>query len=139
MQQFFAGEPALGKLRGELLQYLFEDHEEAAAELATVDMDVLEILLQRPGGAFYVHPEPLCEDCFSCSDLSGNQDLRAGGSGLVYDGRESFFRKRNLVSPGGRRGGSHSRLSGSSFLNMVGLESASRTISPGATRLFFCI
>ena len=93
MQEFFAGESALGKLRGELLQYLFEDHEEAAAELATVDMDVLQVLLQRPGGALNVHPEPLRQHSLPCSDLSGDQDLRAGGSGLVYDGSEEFCKE----------------------------------------------
>ena len=64
--------------------------------------------------------------------------------GLVVPGRSMTDRNssaRNLscVSRCGSREGSHYRLSGSSFLNMVGLDSASRTISPGGRRVFFWV
>ena len=59
--------------------------------------------------------------------------------GLSMTDRKSSARNRSWFSRWGRRDGSHSRLRGLSSLNMVGLESASRTISEGADRLVFSI
>ncbi len=53
-------------------------------------MDVLEVELQGFGGALDVGAEPLGEDCFACSDVTGYEDLGAGGPGLVNDRPEEL-------------------------------------------------
>ena len=67
------------------LEDSFEDHEEASPVLAAVDVYVGEVELHGLGGALDVGAEPLCQNGLTGSNVAGDEDLGAGGSGFVYD------------------------------------------------------
>ena len=67
------------------LEDSFEDHEEAASVLAAVDVDVGEVELHGLGGALHVGAEPLGQNGLTGSNVAGDEDFGAGGSGFVDD------------------------------------------------------
>jgi hypothetical protein len=60
-------------------------------------VDVAEVELQGLGRALNVITKPLRKDCFAGSNVTGYEDLGAGGPGFVDDRSEELGEESQLV------------------------------------------